>query len=575
MVTWNEKKVLRGETRQHHIQQSQQLVKKIERYKHELSAEKPDDIKHILDVEEELTTHLNIVGSYDALRTSQDTTDEEAKSDQSSFSDVTSDFHRRTLFVSQWIKNVSKKDFQTLIESPCLEEYAYSLQQIRKGKPYMLSDDVEKALSIKSPAVQQLTQAYQTLESQITYEFEGEELTRGEISKHMRSADQEKRRKAYDEFYKEFTTYKDVFSDIYTGVVKDWSNEAIHLRKYESPLHVRSHGQDIPRQAVNTMLETIQENIDIYQEFFSLHKDLLGVEEYDRRDIYAPISTEKEYEYEESLNLVLSVYNNFHPQFKDIVQGLVDDERIHSHPQKNKRSGAFCLGPHNKEEPYVMLNHTDDLNSVYTMAHEFGHAIHYSLSKKQKNTYYDAVLPIAETASIFGEMLLTDRLLQTQNEEQKKAVITNILSSTYASIPRQAYFVLFEQRAHQEILNGKTNKLSQDYMELLEEQFGDLDIPEYFEKEWTAIPHIYRTPFYCYAYAWGNLLTLALYDIYKEQGKEFKQQYIELLSNGSSKKPQDLLEPFEINIESKQFWQRGFNTLQTYLDELKNISQTN
>lgn len=570
---WNPEQLLQGKTRQHHLNQSKKIVSRIEEQKDNLNPAKPRTIKQILDLQEELTAHLGNVNVYDLLRVSQDTTNEEARSDQSNFSDLHSDLHRRTLFFSHWIKNLENKDFQTLLESELLQDYKYHLQTIRRGKPHTLSEDVEKALSVKNTATIQLKKTYQILESQITYTFEGEELTRGELSKHMRSNNPQKRKKAYDTFYEEFTQYKDVFSELYTGVVKDWSDEALKLRNYESPLHVRTHSQDIPLEAVNTMLETIQENTDIYKEFFKLHKELLkDTEKYDRRDIYAPTTTEKEYPYDETFSLVTSVYNDFHPHFKNIVKNLQEQNRIHSHPNKNKRSGAYCAGPHNKEEPFVMLNHTDDLNSVYTMAHEFGHAIHYSLSKKQKNVYYDAVLPIAETASIFGEMLLTDKLLKQKGEEQQKAVLTKILSSTYASIPRQAYFVIFEKQAHQKILNGKTQGLSQEYKDLVKQQFGDLHVPQYFKDEWTAIPHIYRTPFYCYAYAWGNLLTLALYDIYKEEGESFKQKYIELLSNGSSKKPQELLEPFDIDIESKEFWQRGFNTIRNYLEKLKQIA---
>ena len=520
--TWDVERLLQGKTRDQIIDDAEALIGEIEEYKEQLSHEEPDTVKKIFDLRCDVQIALHTVGSYDALRVSENMGNKQARADQSSLGDIASRFGIRTMFFTQWIKHLEDDEFQKLRNSEVLQEYQYALDRIRSGVPFMLSDEAEEAVTIKDNALSQLNTIYDVLNTQITYDMEEEKnLTREEIGKYRESTNPEKREEAYDVFHSTFQEYKDVFSEIYVGVVKDWSQEALELRNYKSPLHVRTHSQDIPVDAVENMLDVVRNNIEIYHDFFSLHDALLhedGKEfEYDRRHIYAPLeTTDAEYEFEESLELVLDVYESFSPRFAEILEDVAE-KRVHSHPQEGKRNGAFCLGPHTQASPYVMLNHTDDLNSLFVMAHEFGHAVHFELSKGQKQPYYDAVLPLAETASVFGEMLLADRLLEDADESEKKAVLVRLLKNTFATIPRQAYFILFEIQAHDKILNGGSqDDLDDIYWELLEEQFGDMKIPDHFRVEWNALPHMHQTPFYCYAYTWGNLLTLALYDIYKE-----------------------------------------------------------
>ena len=219
-----------------------------------------------------------------------------------------------------------------------------------------------------------------------------------------------------------------------------------------------------------------------------------------------------------------------------------------------------------------MLNFTGEARDVATMAHELGHAIHGMMAKDHSIFTFHATLPLAETASVFGERILSDTLM---SQEPKKTVRQGLLLSQlddiYATILRQAYFVRFENLAHQMIADGATgDQLAQAYLAELRQQFGkSVKVPDEFQWEWLSIPHLFASPFYCYAYSFGNLLVLALYRMYKEQGASFVPQYLELLSAGGSQSPQDILNKVGVDMTSEAFWQSGFDTIREMVKDLE------
>jgi len=229
-----------------------------------------------------------------------------------------------------------------------------------------------------------------------------------------------------------------------------------------------------------------------------------------------------------------------------------------------------------KITPYVLLNHKGNIRDVFTMAHELGHAVHDQLTNKHSILTAHPPLTLAETASVFGEMLLFDNLMKnTKDKKVKKTLLMQKLDDTYATIIRQAYFVLFETQAHNMVAEGKAdlNTLNAAYLDNLKEQFGNsLTIADEFKYEWTSIPHIYHTPFYCYSYAFGNLLVLALYERYKKEGKTFVPKYLKILSYGGSENTARILKEIGIDIESEKFWQSGFDLVKEMVEELKELT---
>jgi oligoendopeptidase F len=211
---------------------------------------------------------------------------------------------------------------------------------------------------------------------------------------------------------------------------------------------------------------------------------------------------------------------------------------------------------------------------VATMAHELGHAIHAMLASHHSVFTFHSSLPLAETASTFGEMMLIDRLLAEEKDEAvRRDMLFRQVDDAYATIQRQAYFALFEKQAHEMVSqNASVDELSAAYMENLKKQFGEaVEISDEFKWEWVSIPHIYHTPFYVYAYAFGQLLVFSLYKQFKAEGEAFKPRYVKILKAGGSEAPAKILGEAGIDIRSEKFWQGGFDVIHELIDQLENL----
>jgi oligoendopeptidase F len=224
--------------------------------------------------------------------------------------------------------------------------------------------------------------------------------------------------------------------------------------------------------------------------------------------------------------------------------------------------------------PWLLLNYQSRAEDVATMAHELGHAIHSMLAAEHSLFTYHASLPLAETASTFGEMMLIDRLLADEEDaEVRRDMLFRQMDDAYATIMRQAFFALFERRAHDMVNEGASvDDLAEAYMENLKDQFGEaVEVSEEFRWEWVSIPHIYQVPFYVYAYAFGQLLVLSLYQQFKAEGESFKPRYLKILAAGGSASPTDILSQAGIDISQAAFWQGGFDVLADLVEQLEAI----
>ncbi len=267
----------------------------------------------------------------------------------------------------------------------------------------------------------------------------------------------------------------------------------------------------------------------------------------------------------------------------DLAQQVFEDDHIDSEVRQGKRGGAFCWSVTPKLSPWVMLNYQGKANDVSTMAHELGHAIHSLLASDHSILTFHSSLPLAETASTFGEMLLVDRLLaEEQDESVRRDMLFSQMDDNYATIMRQIYFALFERQAHDMIKQGASvDELSEAYMENLRQQFGEsVEVSDEFRWEWVSIPHIHHVPFYVYAYAFGQLLVLALYRQYKaesaaSEGKAFKSRYLDILKAGGSNAPVRILSQAGVDIHSRDFWQGGFDIIAELVEELEAVPVTN
>jgi oligoendopeptidase F len=484
----------------------------------------------------------------------------------------------RTLFFSLWWKSLEEIEAEWLISGS--GDYRYWLEEIRHFKPHTLTEPEEKIINIKDvTGVVAINNLYNMITNRYTFhmEVEGEskELTRGELMVYARHYDPALRATAYQELYRVYGQDATILGQMYQTLARDWHNENLDMRHFSSPLAVRNLSNDIPDDVVDTLLGVCQDNISVFQRFFRLKARWLQLEQLRRYDIYAPvIKTEKKYEFAAAADMVFEAFQRFEPRIANLAQRVLDQNHLDSEVRRGKMSGAFCATVAPEITPWVLVNYQEKPDDVATLAHELGHAVHSQLAADHNLFTFHPSLPLAETASTFGEMLLVDHLLATESDASvRQTMLFRQVDDAYATVMRQAYFAIFERQAHELVQQGATvDELSNVYLENLHNQFGDaVDVSDEFRWEWVSIPHIYQTPFYVYAYTFGQLLVLSLYQQYKVEGEKFTSRYLSLLSAGGSKSPEKILSDAGIDMHNASFWQGGMDVIRGLVEQLETI----
>jgi oligoendopeptidase F len=550
-----------------------------------------EQARPLLSPELSESTFLDLLHQYEAITAlghrlyamaglsfAADTQDSAAQTLMGRVQQFMAEVENRTLFFTLWWKGLDEANAARLMEAS--GDLRYFLEALRHFKPYTLSESEERIINLKNVSgVQTLINLYDAITNRYLFKLEvdGEvkELTRGELGPYIRGADPDLRARAYQEMYRVFGADGNILGQIYQARVRDWANENLTLRGYPSPIAVRNLENDVPDQAVETLLEVCRRNAPLFQRYFRLKARHLGIERLRRYDIYAPVArSEKEYSFDQAASMVLDSFAAFDPSLADLARRVFDERHLDSEVRKGKRSGAFCWSVVPELTPYVLLNYQGRADDVATMAHELGHAIHSMLASHHSVLTFHSALPLAETASTFGEMMLIDRLLAEEKDEAvRRDLLFRQMDDAYATIMRQAFFALFEKQAHDMVRNNASvEELKQAYFENLQAQFGDaVEISEEFAWEWVSIPHIYHTPFYVYAYAFGQLLVLSLYRQYRQEGEAFKPRYLRILAAGGSESPARILAQAGIDITAAEFWQGGFDVLAELLEQLEHL----
>jgi oligoendopeptidase F len=535
---------------------------------------KPDmPVSNFLEIVQDLeegTRLANKLFAFPELAFAADTQDQQVQALLGRAQQFMAEMENRALFFSLWWKELDQENAKRLMSAS--GDYLYHLELLRKFQPHTLSEPEEKVVNLKNVTGNNaLITLYEAITNRYVFKVEVDgktrELTRGELFALVRSADPDLRKRAYQELYKVFGNDGTILGQMYQTVVRDWWNENVKLRQFSNPIAARNLGNDVPDEAVEALLKVAKKNTGIFQRFFRLKARLLGMEKLRRYDIYAPVvKSDKKYDFDTAARMVLESFNAFHPEFGTQAQRVFDENHLDSEVRKGKQSGAFCASIMPGMTPWVKLNYQGHADDVATMAHELGHAIHSMLAEKHNVFTFHSSIPLAETASTFGEMMLVDKLLQTEMDEAvRRDLLFRQIDDAFATVMRQCFFALFEKKAHEMIQkNASVDELAAAYLENLKEQFGDaVEVGDEFKWEWVSIPHIYHTPFYVYGYAFGQLLVLALYQQFKAEGDTFKPRYVKMLAAGGSKAPVDICAEAGIDISSEKFWQRGFDVLGT------------
>ena len=533
---------------------------------------------------ENILEDLSTVNSFAHLKYAADTSSNEAAALVLQTEKLSSQISNQILFFDLWFKKeLDKNNSQRLIDS-ISTVYREYLRHKRLVAQYTLNESEEKiinTLEVTGPSA--LVKIYDRMTNNFEFTLVKKRANKKVIKTFtnkekllslIRSSKAKERECAYKALFKTYEKNSGVLGDIYQNLVTQWKDENISIRGFNSPISVRNIYNNIDDTTVETLLSVCKENAHLFHDYFMEKAKLIGVKKLRRYDLYAPISSKNapKITFKNAAKLVLDTFHRFDPRFGIYTERLFKEKHIDSEIRNGKTWGAFCYTVSPQRTPYVLLNFDGLMRDVSTMAHEFGHAIHSMFASNKPILVSHAPLPLAETASVFGEMLLNEEIYKKLNREKKKILLAEQIDDMYATIMRQAFFTIFEIEAHKKIVERSVtiDNISEFYMNNLKTQFGDsIRISEDFKWEWLYIPHFFHTPFYCYAYSFGNLLVLSLYQQYLEEGKSFISKYLKILSAGGSEKPETLLRDSGFNITDSSFWQQGFDLIEMKINKLK------
>jgi len=349
-------------------------------------------------------------------------------------------------------------------------------------------------------------------------------------------------------------------------------------QKFETPEASRHLANEVTQEAVNTMSEVVSEHVELVSDYYNLKRKVLGLNELFDYDRYAPVlETEQTYTFQKAENMVLEAYGIFSPRMRECANEFFEKQWIDAETKHGKRGGAFCSYGTPDLHPVVFLNYQGNTKSVLTLAHELGHGVHGSLMRKQTLLNFDTPLTIAETASVFGEMLVFDSLRDGASGKELLALLMGMIEEVFATVFRQHAMYKFEQDFHAARRSEgelKPERISELWIARQREMFGtSVTLTENYRIWWSYIPHFLHTPFYVYAYTFGELLTLSWYDMYKKTDTKarFAEQYLAMLETGGTKTPEELVEPFGIDLSAKEFWKGGFRIIKALVEEAKKL----
>jgi oligoendopeptidase F len=534
----------------------------------------------LLDAYQRVAERMSVVGGYASLRFAEDTQSTAALTLRNRVQQVLTTAENRLLFLGLWWKGLSDPDAERLLGGlaalPAHEDRVHFLRDLRRLRPHTLDESSEQLVNLKdADGIGGVLTAYSILTNRLEFTLDGKGLTRDGLMSFVHSPDAAQRAAAYAELYRVYAHESTLLGQLYVHRVRDWHNENIGLRKYRSPIAVRNVANDVPDQAVEALLDVCADEVDIFRRYFRWKARQLGASDgvLERSDLYAPLaSSTREIPFAEAAELVLGTFREFDPRLGAEAEKVFAEGHLDSEVRKGKKGGAFCATITPRLTPWVLVNYTGRVRDVATLAHELGHAVHSLLARDHDLFTQHPCLPLAETASVFGEILVTDRLLaEEKNPAARRDLLAAALDDMYATVLRQAWFTRFEGWAHRAVMEGRsTDELSQHYLDDLRAQFGDaVRVPDEFRHEWIAIPHLFQTPFYCYAYSFGQLLVLSLYRRYQEEGERFKPGYLRLLSQGGAARPLDVLAEAGVDPRDRSFWRGGFDVVRGLVGDLE------
>ena len=472
-----------------------------------------------------------------------------------------------------------------LISDPVLANYKHALERLRRKVPHQLSETEEKLIIEKD---QFGVHAWEELQSkwlntrlfEVTVEGEKKMVPFGEAYGLSSHPDRATRESAYKAVFSLVGKDGEIFASAFRNICNDWLS-VCELRKYDSPMHASLIANDIDQQTVDNLLKAVEDNVGLYQHYLRLKAKIMGLPKLGCHDIIAPLpdAPEMKFDFETAKDLIIRAYSRFDEEYAFAVKDMFARNHIDATPRFGKRHGAFCAGWYNGKSSFVLQSFNGRLNDVYTLAHELGHATHgYYCYKNQTILNTRIPMVVAETASIFGELLLTDLLLsEAKSDIEKKVILCRILDGAgrvIFSVSARAWFEkqIYDAIKRGEYLNHET--ICKYWVAARDKAYGDT--VEWFNEmlsEWSITPHYFMANFrfYNYPYVYAQLFVYALYQKYREEGQAFVPKMKQILSAGSSLSPAEIGKIAGFDVSTREFWQIGIKQYEHFIKELEKI----
>ncbi len=479
------------------------------------------------------------------------------------------------IFFTLEITKAGKKKWNEWLKDKTLKKYHHNIEQTIVRAPYRLKESEEQILLKKSQTSSSaFTRLFANKISKLKVSYHYHKFPFEKALSFLRNNNRDNRRDAANAIT---TTLKENIDDliyIFNTVTLDHIVNT-EIRKYPDVEESRHLSNEISRTSVDNLIQTVEESYALPISYYKKKKKLLMFDRLYDYDRYAPITNKKKrISFEKAKETVLNSYRAFSEDFYAIAKKFFDNNWIDAGVRANKRGGAFSAGTIPAAHPYVLLNFTGDIRDVFVMAHELGHGIHQYLSREVGLLNMHTPLTTAETASTFGEMLTFDYILEKTPLETQVSLLASKLEDIFSTVFRQTIFTTFERRLYQKRMQKEliVEEMNALWIEENKKMFSNaLKLRDEYGFWWAYISHFINTPFYCYAYAYGNLLSLSLYKKYKDMGTDFVKLYKDILSKGGSIKPSKLLKPL-VDIEDKDFWKGGIAYIKELLDKFLKLS---